>query len=177
MSEVLRRNCGELPAPTVEEVSKGVFAYVQLDGSWGLNNAGILCGARGALLIDTSFTAPRARRLAETVARLTSQPVRTVINTHHHGDHTYGNFVFPEATVIGHARCREAVLATGLATTKMFAGVDWGEIEVVAPFVTFSDRLSVYVDDLRVELVEMGPAAHTTNDIVAWIESSQVLFS
>lgn len=177
MSEILRRTCGDLPAPSVEEVAEGVFAYVQLDGSWGLNNAGILCGSRGALLIDTSFTAPRARRLAEAVAQLTPQAVRTVINTHHHGDHTYGNFVFPEATVIAHERCREAVLATGLATTKMFPGVDWGEIEIVAPFVTFSDRLSVYVDDLKVELVEMGPAAHTTNDIVAWIESSGVLFA
>ena len=177
MSEILPRDCGELPAPTVEEVGDGVFAYVQLDGSWGLNNAGILCGSRGVVLVDTSFTAPRARRLAAAVAELTPQAVRTVINTHHHGDHTYGNFVFPEATVIAHERCREAVLATGLATTKMFPGVDWGEIEVVAPFVTFSDRLSVYVDDLKVELVEMGPAAHTTNDIVAWIESSGVLFS
>jgi cyclase len=129
------------------------------------------------LLIDTSFTAPRARRLAESVARLTPQAVRTVINTHHHGDHTYGNFVFPEATVIAHERCREAVLATGLATTDMFPGVEWGDIEIVAPFVTFSDRLSVYVDELLVELIEMGPAAHTTNDIVAWIESSGVLFS
>ena len=177
MSEILRRNCGDLPAPTVEEVAEGVFAYVQLDGSWGLNNAGILRGSRGAFLIDTTFTAPRARRLAEAVARVNPQGVRTVINTHHHGDHTYGNFVFPEATVIAHERCREAVLATGLATTKMFPGVDWGEIEIVAPFVTFSDRLSVYVDDMKVELVEMGPAAHTTNDIVAWIESSGVLFS
>lgn len=68
MSDLLRRDCGELPAPTVEEVAEGVFAYVQLDGSWGLNNAGILRGSRGALLIDTSFTASRARRLADTVA-------------------------------------------------------------------------------------------------------------
>lgn len=177
MSELSRRNCGDLPAPTVEEVADGVFAYVQLDGSWGLNNAGILRGSRGTVVIDTSFTAPRARRLAETVARLTPQAVRTVINTHHHGDHTYGNFVFPEAMVIAHDRCREAVLGTGLATTNMFPGVDWGEIEIVAPFVTFSDRLSVYVDELKVELVAMGPPAHTTNDIVAWIESSEVLFS
>lgn len=177
MSEIVRRNCGDLPAPTVEEVADGVFAYVQLDGSWGLNNAGILPGGLGATLIDTSFTAPRARRLAAAVAELSAPPVRTVINTHHHGDHTYGNFVFPESTVIGHERCREAVLATGLGTTSMFAGVDWGDIEIVAPFVTFSDRLNVHVDDMKVELVAMGPAAHTNNDIVAWIESRGVLFS
>jgi cyclase len=177
MSDLLRRNCSELPPPSVEEVADGVFAYVQMDGSWGLNNAGILRGSRGAVLIDTSFTARRARRLADTVAQLTPLPVRTVINTHHHGDHTYGNFVFPEATVIAHERCREAVLSTGLATTNMFPEVEWGAIEIVAPFVTFSDRLSVFVDDLKVELVEMGPAAHTTNDIVAWIETERVLFS
>lgn len=167
----------DLPEPTLEVVDDGVLAYVQLDGSWGLNNAGILPGSRGVTLIDTSFTEARARRLREAVARVAPEPVRTLINTHHHGDHTYGNFVFPDATIIAHERCREAVLATGLGTTKLFPGVDWGDIEIVAPSVTFSDHLVVHVDDLRVELMAMGPAAHTTNDIVAWIPDRGVLFT
>jgi cyclase len=177
MSELRLRSCEDLPDPSVEEIGDGIFAYVQHDGGWGLNNAGILLGSRGVTLIDTSFTAPRARRLAEAVGRLAARPVRTVVNTHHHGDHTYGNFVFPEATIIGHDRCRDAVLATGLASTKLFPGVEWGEIEVVAPSVTFSDRLVLHVDDLPVELLAMDLPAHTTNDIVAWIPDRGLLFS
>jgi cyclase len=85
--------------------------------------------------------------------------------------------VFPDAAIIAHERCRDAVVATGLATTASFPGVDFGEIEIVPPFVTFSDRLGLYVDDLRVELLAVGPPAHTNNDIVAWVPDRQILFS
>src|SRR6266545_2632555 len=46
----------ELPPPRIEEVSDGVFAYVQLDGSWGLNNTGFIVGGDGVTAIDTCFT-------------------------------------------------------------------------------------------------------------------------
>lgn len=166
----------EAAPPTLTEVADGILAFVQLDGSWGLNNAGVLVGRTGVTLIDTTFTEARARQLAESVRRATTLPIRTLINTHHHGDHTHGNFVFPEATIIAHERCRQAVIATGLETTKFFPGVEWGAIEIVPPFVTFEDRLNVYVDDVRLELISVGPA-HTTNDIVAWIPQHRILFA
>ena len=174
MSHVHARS--ELPAPTIEEVAARMFAFIQLDGSWGLNNAGVLLGSRGVTLIDTAFTAARAQRLALSIRKVTPRPVRTLINTHHHGDHTHGNFVFPDATIIAHERCREAVLATGLETEKFFPGVEWGDIEIAPPFVTFDHHLNVYVDDVRVELLALGPA-HTTNDIIAWVPEQRILFT
>jgi cyclase len=54
--------------------------------------------------------------------------------------------------------------------------VDFGDCPVTPPTVTFDDRLSVYVDDLKVELIYVGPA-HTTSDIVAWIPERKLLFS
>jgi cyclase len=105
------------------------------------------------------------------------KPIRTLVNTHHHGDHTHGNYVFlPAATIIGHQLCREEVIATQLGTRGMFPGVDWGEIIVAPPVVTFEERLDLYVDNLKVELIFVGPA-HTTNDIVAWIPERKVLFA
>jgi cyclase len=82
----------------------------------------------------------------------------------------------PEATIVGHKRCREEVIAAGHSTTGLFPGVEWGEIRIAPPEVTFEERLTLWVDDLRVELIYMGPA-HTTNDIVAWIPGRKVLFS
>jgi cyclase len=165
-----------MPPPSLEEVVEKVFAFVQLDGSWGLNNAGILVGDRGVTLVDTAFTESRARFLKQKVETLSSNPIRTVVNTHHHGDHTYGNFLFPEATIVGHQRCREAVLATGLETTKYFPGVDWGDIEVVAPFLTLEERLTLYLDETALDLISMAPA-HTTNDIIVWMPERKVLFA
>jgi cyclase len=82
----------------------------------------------------------------------------------------------PEATIIGHEKCREEVIAAGLMTKGLFPGVEWGEIEIAPPFVTFEERLNLYVDDLLVELIFVGPA-HTSNDIVAWIPERKVLFA
>ena len=54
---------GEAPTPQVKEVSPGIFAYVQLDGSWGLNNPTFLLGRKGVTLVDTCFTEQRGRNL------------------------------------------------------------------------------------------------------------------
>ena len=59
----------------------------------------------------------------------------------------------------------------------IFDPVDWGALEPAPPFVTFERRLNVYVDDLLVELHHFGTAAHTTNDVVAWIPERRVLFT
>jgi cyclase len=164
------------PDPILREVSDGVFAYVQLDGSWGLNNTGFFVGSDGVVVIDTCFTERRSRAFLDAVRGVTDRPLRTLINTHHHGDHTHGNWLLPEATIVGHELCREAVIQSGHAAFGLFPGVDWGEIPVTPPFLTFEDRLRVHVDDLAVELTFMGPA-HTTNDVVAWVPERRLLFA
>ncbi len=168
----------ELPPPRVEEVSNGVFAYIQLDGSWGLNNTGFIVGRDAVLAIDGCFTERRTRWLLEAIRRHGgSKPVRALVNTHHHGDHTHGNrFFLPGATIIGHTLCRQAMLREGLAATRLFTEVDWGQIDVAPPSLTFDDRLDLWVDDLKLELIYVGPA-HTTNDVVVWILERKVLFA
>jgi len=166
----------DLPPPSLEEVGDGTWAYLQLDGSWGLNNAGVLAGGEGVTLIDTCFTERRTRDLLAAVDSLGRGPVRTLVNTHHHGDHTHGNWLVDSATVIGHERCREEVIASGTISEAVFPGVDWGEVRVRPPFVTFAERVALWVDDLRVELEFVGPA-HTTNDVVVWVPERRTLFA
>ncbi len=165
-----------LPPPTLQEVSDGIFAYVQLDGSWCLNNTGFLVGRDGVTAIDTCATEGRTRAFLDALGGVTSAPVRVLVNTHHHGDHTHGNWLLPAAAVVGHELCRHEVLTTGSITKGLWPWVEWGEIEVWPPFVTFDDHLSVWVDDLEVSLQHIGPA-HTTNDVVAWVADRSVLFT
>jgi cyclase len=168
----------ELAPPRVEQVSAGIFAYIQPDGSWFLNNTGFLVGRKGVVSIDTTSTERRTRAYLEAVASVTSQPVRTLINTHHHGDHTHGNCLLPLATIIGHPRCREEILKTPFPPPPgLWSDVDWGELHPEPPFVTFDDRLTVWVDDLPVELHAVPTPAHTTNDVIAWIPERSVLFT
>jgi cyclase len=164
------------PDPVLREVSDGIFGYVQLDGSWGLNNAGFLVGSDGVVVIDTCFTERRSRAFLDALQTVTDRRLRTLVNTHHHGDHTHGNSLLPDATIIGHELCRDAMIASGHAAVGLFPGVDWGQIPITPPFVTFHDHLHVFVDDLAVDLQFQGPA-HTTNDVSAWIPERRLLFS
>ena len=74
----------------LEEVADGVFAYVQPDGSWMINNTGFLVARDGVTAVDACSTERRTRAFLDTVASVTRLPVRTLVNTHHHPDHTAG---------------------------------------------------------------------------------------
>ena len=180
MSAAHPDNAAQLPPPALEEVSPGVYAYIQLDGSWGLNNTGFIKGKDSLTLIDTCFTEARTKALLETVRGVSSLPIKTLVNTHHHGDHTHGNYLVPDAAIVGHDLCRQTVIDTGLqALHPLFPGVEWGNLQLAPPFVTFNDRLTLYAgdaDDLKIELIFMGPA-HTTNDIIAWLPERKLLFA
>lgn len=167
-----------VPPPAIEEVSRGIYAYIQLDGSWFLNNAGCLVGERDAKLIDTTGTEARAHAWQAAVRSLTDHPVTALINTHHHGDHTNGNFAWaPGTPIIAHEKCREEVRASRpFRRSPMFPETDFGDCPPTPATITFEARMAVYVDDLRVELMFVGPA-HTTNDVVCWIPERKLLFS
>ena len=167
-----------LDPPRVEEVSEGLFAYIQPDGTWFINNTGFLVGRTGVVSIDACSTERRTRAYLDAIRGVTDRPVRTLVNTHHHGDHTYGNIFLRPAAILGHERCREEVIAGGGPVQgPIFAPVDFGAVEVEPPFITFTEGVDVYVDDLRVELRYVGGPAHTTNDVVAWVPERRVLYA
>ena len=163
--------------PQVREVSDGVFAYVQPDGTWFINNTGFLVGPQGVVSVDSCSTERRTRAYRAAIAAVTPAPVRTVLNTHHHGDHTFGNALFPTATIVGHERARAEVIAFGPARDLPFwQNPDWGELPLEPPFLTFTDEIAIHSGDLRVVVRHVGMAAHTTNDVLVWIPERSVLF-
>lgn len=168
----------DLPPGVLREIDDGVFAYIQPDGSWWINNTGLLVGRTGAVAIDSCSTEHRTRAFLGAIAEVTDQPVRTLVNTHHHGDHTHGNHLFGGATIVGHEATRAEVLATGKPNLAgIWTPVEWGEIEIAPPFLTYTDRITVWVDDTACEVRHVGGAAHTTNDSIIWIPERSLLFA
>jgi cyclase len=168
----------ELSPPWLSEVADGVFAYVQPDGTWWINNTGFIRGSRTIVSIDTCSTERRTRAYLDRVVEVAGEVPRILVNTHHHGDHTNGNCFLPFATVIGHEECRDEIIRSGISDYPgLFDPIEWGDLVPAPPFVTFAERMNVYVDDLAVELMHLTDAAHTTNDVVAWIPEHRVLFS
>ena len=171
----------QLPEPEVVEVSAGVFAYIQHDGSWCLNNPAFVAAADQVIAIDACATERRTRLFREAIGRLSEQPVRTLVNTHAHLDHTFGNYLFAEdAVIVGHANCRAEILHDApqlpARARQMFPSVEWGAVEVVAPSLTFEDRLSLYAGELELELIYVSPA-HTNTDVVVWLPERKVVIA
>jgi cyclase len=142
-----------------------------------LSNAGVLTGTRDTVVIDTMATVPRARALRAAVDRLSPGTGRLLVNTHHHGDHTFGNAVFgPSAAILAHRAAYTEMADTGLALTRLWPDVAWGAVEVTLPTVTFEERVTVHLGDRQAELIHLG-TAHTTNDVVVWLPAERVLFA
>ena len=163
--------------PYVQEVSPSVFAHVQPDGTWWINNTGFLTGPQGVVSIDSCSTERRTRAYQAAIAAITAAPVRAVVNTHHHGDHTFGNCLFPAAAIIGHERTRTEAIASGPPRDLPFwDGPDWGDLSLDPPFITFDSEIAVHAGDVRAQVRYVGTPAHTTNDSIVWIPDRSVLF-
>src|SRR4051812_6314589 len=165
-------------APRVEEVGDGLFAYVQPDGSWMVNNTGFLVGPDGVTSIDTCSTELRTRTFLDAVARTTDRPVRTLLNTHHHPDHTTGNGLLRGATIVAHEAARAEMIATGLLHLPgIWSDFDAGEVPFAPPFLTFRDGVTLWLGDRRCEVRYVGGPAHTTNDVLVWVPDASVLYA
>jgi cyclase len=166
--------------PVLEEVANGVYAYIQPDGSWWINNTGFVVGPDAIVSVDSCATEARTTAYRMAIGRVSTLPVQTLVNTHHHGDHTNGNYLFREATIIAQTNCRTEMLATGLPgerTAHTWEAPDWGALQQALPSVTFDDQLEIWSGDSRCEVRFAGMPAHTTSDSIFWMPDQSILFA
>jgi cyclase len=164
--------------PRVEEVSDGVYASVQPDGTWWIHHPGFLVGRRGVISEDACATVRRTQAYLDAITSVSGLPVRTLVNTHHHGDHTFGNHLFGGATIVGHENTRTGIFDWGEPRSAPYwTEVDWGEVILEPPFLTYSDSVTLWSDDLRAEVRHVGTPAHTNNDSIVWLPERRVLFA
>lgn len=90
--------------PHLLEVANGVFAWI---GAAGDSNAGAIATPDGLVVVDTQQHVRLGQQLRDTITARTRLPIRALINTHCHLDHTAGNVLFGDAPIIAHARTAE----------------------------------------------------------------------
>ena len=129
-------------------------------------NIGLVAGSEGAVVIDTRADAVQARELLAEIRELTDVPVRWVVNTHAHFDHTYGNAVFSEAGATSFAQ----------ENTAAALAADPGNTESVAVDNTFAVAKVIELGDRRVELLHLGNG-HTDGDVVVVVPDVDVFFA
>ena len=153
-------------------------------GSEGRPNAGFIVTDAGVVVIDALASPQQGEQLAQAIRRITRQPIRWLVLTHHHPDHHFGAIVFRRlgAKVIAHPDRR--VLASEAGENALIA--DW--VRVVGldamrgfEFADTPDRPVTATDTLQLggtTLVITHPgAAHTAGDLMVWLPGERVLFA
>ncbi len=149
----------------VEKVSGNVY---MLAGAGG--NIGACVGDDGIVIIDDQF-APLAPKIKEALKGIADKPVRFILNTHYHGDHTGGNEVFGrDGTIIAQENVRKRLAAGSSARGNATPPAPKGAL----PIVTFNDRTTVHLngEDIRATYL---PAGHTDGDCVVEFPNAKVL--
>lgn len=150
------------------QVADGIW---MLEGAGG--NIGVCGGADGVLMVDDQF-APLSEKIKTAIAALDPHPIRFLVNTHRHGDHTGGNENFANFGVTIYAQdnvwrrmSRDQVNPFTGDTTKASPAK-------ALPVVTFNDSLTFRVNGQTVTVFHVAPA-HTDGDAVVWFREKNVV--
>ena len=95
----------------LREIGNDVYACLQEDRGLGTSNSGLV-NRGGGLVVDTFWDLPHTRQLIETYSRVWRGRARRVVNTHHNGDHCWGNQLFAGAEIIGHRHCARVTISS-----------------------------------------------------------------
>ena len=162
----------------LEQLAPGVYAYIQPDGSWFINNTGLIAADGDVVCIDSCATEARTRAFLEAIRSVTTSPIDILVNTHHHPDHTNGNGLLDARTIIAHTACRaELIQAPWPPPPGVFEPVNWGDLNARLPTICFDTSAHVHVAGRQIDLLHVGTPAHTTNDVVVWLPDERILFA
>lgn len=174
------------PPFVARRLAEGVYAVLGDTGrgSEGRPNAGFIVTREGVVVVDALASPRQGEALLRTIRGVTRQPVRWLVLTHHHPDHTFGAIVFRRAgaKVIAHPDRR--VLASEGGEDALVA--DW--VRVVGldamrgfEFADTPDRPVTTTDTLRLGgrtiVISHPGAGHTAGDLMVWLPNERVLFA
>ena len=152
----------------VQQLTEHVY---MLEGRGG--NIGLSIGDDGVFMIDDQY-APLTPAILDAIGKLTDQPVKFVLNTHWHGDHTGGNENLGKAgaIIVAHDKVRERMSTEQFR--KLIGGRTPPAADAALPMVTFNDRISFFMNDDEIQVFHIAPA-HTDTDSMIYFSSADVL--
>lgn len=181
----------------LHDLGRGGYAWLQPDGGWGWSNAGLIVDGDQSLLVDTLFDMPLTRDML--AAMRAAEPraagrIDMLVNTHHNGDHCFGNACCDGAEIIAHRLAGEAMAhegperlarlmdaapqmgEAGAYLGRIFGPFDFKGARQALPTTTFEHELTRMVGDKTVHIVHVGPA-HTSGDALVHVPADRVVFT
>ncbi len=153
---------------SIEQVTENIYV---LFGSGG--NIGILAGEDGVIMIDDQY-APLSEKIEVAIQTISDHPVKYLLNTHWHGDHTGGNANFggKGATIIAHENVRARLSKD--QNMKAFNRTVKAAPKAAWPVLTFSDKMSLHVNGEDLIAIHVHNA-HTDGDALMYFPNSNVI--
>ena len=170
----------QAPLPFVlKQVGPGVYAAIDGPEHKAGSNAGFVIGDDGVLVVDAFFTQDAAKALVAEIRRLTPKPIRYVVNTHYHADHTGGDQVLRDAgaIIIAHRNVRGWVRTSNInlfgdrITPELKARIE----ALPLPDLVTDKDLTVWLGSRKV--VVNNVLGHTGGDLTISVPDAKVLFA
>jgi cyclase len=169
--------------PQFQKVKEGIYVYV---GKEFNSNCGVVLTQEGVVLIDSGHNPTDSRAILNAIKKLTSMPVRFLIDTEPHPDHTTGHFVFsPPAIVIAHEGASESMKGRErespdriqkmmTVSPEMRAALEG--YRFIPPHIEYRQKMTLNVGERTFELMYLK-GVHSEADTAVWLPKERVLFS
>jgi cyclase len=156
-----------------ERVTEDVYVFIS--NLYAEVGATVIVTEEGAVVVDTAPFPQETQQIREFALRHCPQGVRYLINTHHHADHIYGSYLFPEAELISHRRCREILLKIGQQSLEVAKAQTpaLASVELRIPQLVFETEMLLRLGEKTIHL--MHAPGHTSDGIVVHIREEKVL--
>ena len=168
------------------EIAPGIYSAIAPPSLNGGSNSAVIVNKDDVVVVDSHMTPEAGRVLLQEIKTITDKPVRFLVDTHFHYDHTDGNQVFaPIADIIGHEYTRARLSAPTYTTTGMLGNLlasgnalsaQLKDLKPTPPNVTLSDHLTLWRGDREIRLLYLG-RGHTGGDVVVYLPKERVLCS
>ena len=150
------------------------------NGGWNSNSAFVVTGS-GVLLFDSGSSTAIGRALEQTIAGVTAQPVRWIVNSHAHGDHWLGNAAFADSVeqIFASPEVAAAIKSGGATWVEQFdamTGGITGDSQILAPDSIVEEAMKLSLSGEEIHFMLAG-GSHSPGDLMLWLPRQQVLIA
>jgi len=154
----------------IRKLSEGVLVVWE-DGA---ATSTIITGKGCSIVVDTSLFPEKAEKI-EKFAREIGGPVRYVVNTHYHPDHTFGNCAFKDAEIISSSKTKESMDKMDMDYIRRVWGDLADEYHISIPNITFEDEKVFQLCGVKIFLKRLG--GHTPDSTIVFLEREGILIA